>query len=194
MLNIITNRKEIAEAQKLLQQQLFEQLPERDREYTIGYQGGNLVFADLHADHKIWFIASIDEERTRYLNTFCLSNKLKIGTSNSIAVEINISSSGYNGRVAGLFARGDDDSIYLLHTGKIGGGRSGIGKEAFLKWGKFPLTSVLLHDNNSIEAILIGKLNSKNHYHLILLDLFMRLQNSRRPSQIKKLLIFHPQN
>ena len=44
----------------------------------------------------------------------------------NITVEINIT-----GRSAGLIVRDNDGKIFLLHSGKIGGGRPGIGKTRF---------------------------------------------------------------
>lgn len=158
MLVLLVEKSEIASAQKLLQDQLFAQLPQRGRKYTIGHQGGNLEVSDLHADHRIWFISSKSGER--YWNAFGLADRLNVSTSNSITVEINIPFSGENGRVAGLFARGDEGSLYLLHRGKIGGGKSGVGKQAFLDWSKLKLTAVQLPSGKIIEAFLVGKLDS----------------------------------
>jgi 5-methylcytosine-specific restriction protein A len=158
MLVLLVGKSEIASAQNLLQEKLFAQLPQRGGTYTIGYQGGNIEVSDLHADHRIWFLSSKSGER--YWNAFGLADRLNISTSNSITVEINSPFSGENGRVAGLFARGDDGSIYLLHRGKVGGGKLGVGKQAFLEWSKLTLTSVQLPGGGTIEAILIGKLNS----------------------------------
>jgi|JI10StandDraft_1071094.scaffolds.fasta_scaffold610649_1 5-methylcytosine-specific restriction enzyme A len=160
MLALLVGKAEISAAQNLLQQRLFEQLPQRDNTYVIGYQGGNIEASDLHADHRIWFLSSKSGER--YWNAFGLADRLNISTSNSITVEINSPFSGENGRVAGLFARGDDGSLYLLHRGKIGGGKSGIGKQAFLEWSNLTLTSVQTPDGRTFEAILIGKLDSRS--------------------------------
>jgi 5-methylcytosine-specific restriction protein A len=160
MLVLLVSESEIAAAQNLLQEKLFAQLPQRDGTYTIGYQGGNIEVSDLHADHRIWFRPNMSGER--YWNAFGLADRLNISTSNSITVEINSPFSGENGRVAGLFACGDDDSLYLLHRGKIGGGKSGVGKQAFLDWSKLERTAVQLPDGSTIEAILIGKLDSQS--------------------------------
>ena len=160
MFSLLVEKVEISAAQNLLQQKLFEQLPQRDNTYVIGFQGDNFEVSDLHADHRIWFLSSKSGER--YWNAFGLADRLKISTSNSITVEINSPFSGENGRVAGLFARGDDGSIYLLHRGKIGGGKLGIGKQAFLEWSNLTLVTVQRPDGRTFEAILIGKLDSRS--------------------------------
>ena len=52
--------------------------------------------------------------------------------NNNIVVEINIPVIP-DGRVGGVFVRQTSTGkIYLMHHGKIGGGRKGIGKTAFL--------------------------------------------------------------
>jgi hypothetical protein len=49
----------------------------------------------------------------------------------AITVEINPSYDGQDRRVGGLFARDDEKRLYLGPTGRVGGGRPGIGQEAF---------------------------------------------------------------
>ena len=158
MLVLLVGKSEIASAQQLLKSQLFAQLPQRNGKYTIGYQGGAIEASDLHADHRIWFFSNKSEER--YWNVFGLADKLSVSMSNSITVEINIPFDGENGRVAGLFARGNDGSFYLLHRGKIGGGKLGVGKQGFLNQSKLEFTTVQSSDGKTIEALLIGKLDS----------------------------------
>lgn len=41
--------------------------------------------------------------------------------------------SGTNRFIAGAFGEGPDGTVYLLHSGKIGGGKKGVGKRAFLE-------------------------------------------------------------
>jgi hypothetical protein len=56
-------------------------------------------------------------------------------TDLQISVEINIAYEGRNDQVAGFFARDNDTgTIYLLHSGRVGGGTKGVGKAAFLAW------------------------------------------------------------
>ncbi|MGH8428528.1 MAG: HNH endonuclease [Gammaproteobacteria bacterium] len=64
--------------------------------------------------------------------------------SNRIVTETNVALDGKSLRVAGLFAKDSDTgSIVLLHRGKVGGGRKGIGKTAFLSWYKGPTVSFI---------------------------------------------------
>ena len=50
-----------------------------------------------------------------------------------ITVEINVAYQSQSKNIAGYFARDSvSKSIYLMHSGKIGGGAKGVGKNAFL--------------------------------------------------------------
>jgi len=158
MLSLIVEKSEILFAQRMLEKQLFAQLPQRNESFTIGYQGGSLAVNNLHADRKIWFMPKKIE--SRHWNAFGLAKKLNSSTSNSITVEINIPLSGENGRIAGLFARDEKNSLYLLHRGKVGGGKRGVGKDAFLEWSQLTLTSVQLPSGKLIDAVLVGKIES----------------------------------
>jgi hypothetical protein len=52
----------------------------------------------------------------------------------TITVEINPPHEGENRHVAGLFARDEADRVYIAHTGKVGGGRAGIGMKTFRRF------------------------------------------------------------
>jgi hypothetical protein len=48
-----------------------------------------------------------------------------------LVCEVNSPFEGANRRVAGVFVRDSSGTLYLAHSGRVGGGRRGIGKEAF---------------------------------------------------------------
>ena len=84
--------------------------------------------------------------------------------SNNITVEVNPAIHGVNRRVAGLFAVDDKtDHTVLLHRGRIGGGKKGIGKSSFIEW--YPGTKVEFidpsHDYGEESAILVADLDSE---------------------------------
>ena len=83
--------------------------------------------------------------------------------SNNITVEVNPAIDGVNRRVNGLFAVDDKTGhTVLLHRGRIGGGRKGIGKTSFMGW--YPGTKVKFfdpsHDDSEESAILVADLES----------------------------------
>jgi len=53
-------------------------------------------------------------------------------TSLSITVEINPPKLDFDRRIGGLLVADGSDRVFLAHTGRIGGGRKGIGKDTFL--------------------------------------------------------------
>jgi hypothetical protein len=67
---------------------------------------------------------------SRYWNVFGVG-KPKANSSVPIACEINIPLKGIDMRVAGAFATDGTQDEILVHSGKIGGGRKGIGKQLF---------------------------------------------------------------
>ena len=79
-----------------------------------------------------------------------------------ITVEINPPHEGENRRVAGLFARDEENRIYIAHTGRVGGGRTGIGQNAFReflgphRWHEIETPSGLR------TAVLLGPIDSRD--------------------------------
>jgi hypothetical protein len=97
----------------------------------VGWPGGNDTFTLYHHPAEgFWAVLEPDREVGRY---WCA-----LGTEDPIpsrmvglVCEINSPFEGANRRVAGLFARDSSGTVYLAHSGRVGGGRRGIGKEAF---------------------------------------------------------------
>jgi len=52
-----------------------------------------------------------------------------------ITVEVNVPYQGREGGIAGFFARESTSGlVYLMHSGRVGGGMKGVGKTAWLSW------------------------------------------------------------
>jgi len=88
----------------------------------------------IHHNNEYWFgtgEVGTDVGVHRHWNSFGV-----YGTEGNlgISVEINIPISDNTQRVSGFFARDQDSgTLYLMHDGGIGGGRKGIGRDAFLE-------------------------------------------------------------
>ena len=81
--------------------------------------------------------------------------------SQTIVVEINIATDSNTARIGGFFAEDSETGdIFLMHSGKIGGGRLGIGKTPFLVWSKAKLVDVADEDENFQTGIAVGKLRT----------------------------------
>ena len=160
MLKLISNKSEIAKCQKIIEDLLKESLKKHE-ELTIGYQGGNLQ-NEVYYNESLWYSTLIlkdDATIPRYWNAFGIG-KREDGNQ-IIVVEINPALEGVTKQVAGLFAIDETTGDYfLLHRGKIGGGRKGIGKEAFKNWYRGKWVDVFDENKNKEEAILISSINS----------------------------------
>jgi hypothetical protein len=105
----------------------------------IGFPGGNMSLPLFSkGEEQLWFATEwlrIEAKIPRFWNGFGLFDPDR--TLQNIVVELNIASDSNNEQVAGFFAKDSvTGQVYLMHSGKVGGGRKGIGKSAFLTWSK----------------------------------------------------------
>lgn len=135
MFLLLENRKEIAVAQRKLEKAIradFRSKVEKD----IGYPGGRVVAAEVRTDGRYWFRSADhngkDVKIPRRLNWF---GRYSQSRGSSILVEINVPYVGRSDRSAGFFARDTNTGVvYLFHSGRVGGGRKGVGKKDFCAW------------------------------------------------------------
>jgi hypothetical protein len=80
-------------------------------------------------DLGIWFLSKKLTEN-RYWNAFGIGKPAK-GASISSTCEISFPLNGLDRRVTGAFVKDSTGRIFMVHRGKIGGGRKGIGKSLF---------------------------------------------------------------
>lgn len=125
----------------------------------VGFHGGS-VEAELHYSPKldIW-LAMAENLDNRYWNGFGIG-KPENGSLESLSTEINIPKYGINRRIGGAFGKSDSGNILILHRGKIGGGRSGIGKTLFENNYRGKFIPVIDGDRTNKMA-LIGELKSE---------------------------------
>ena len=203
MLKLITEKNEISKCQKEFASALKKDLSNKER-LTIGFQGGNFD-NEVFYNNDIWystiFLDADDVKIVRYWNGFGLG-KREDGNQ-IIVVEINPPFSGATKQVAGLFAKDERTGDYfVLHRGRIGGGRKGIGKETFKSWYRGKWVEVYDELGNQEEAILIGSLNSKK-LSVKIRDFVKEVakfkqevatgKNSRSAKNINKRLSFDPE-
>ncbi|MEM3421926.1 MAG: hypothetical protein QW315_06700 [Candidatus Hadarchaeum sp.] len=171
MLRLITSRNEIQKCQKEFENRLKKLLPKKER-LDIGFQGGKIT-NDVFYSGNLWYSTMILQHADipRYWNAFGLE-KRKDGNQ-IIVVEINPPVEGSTKQVAGLFAKDEiTNDLFILHRGKIGGGRKGIGKEKFKNWYRGKWVQVFDDQGNDEEAILISSISS--NYLLPKLTEFVR--------------------
>ena len=154
-----TNGKKVAQA--VLEGNLKSVLKSRGT-HNVGFPGGN-VDVDLYSEGygELWVAfggVSKDAAIPRYWNAYGVYEPHQ--STQSITVEINIALTSNSAQVAGFFAKDNETGdIFLMHSGKIGGGRSGIGKSAFLVWSKAKLVEVSAGDRQFRSGIAVGKIS-----------------------------------
>ena len=161
MLAVIHDAKAKRVAQATLEKNLKAAL-EREGRKNIGFPGGNFDRTIYSAgDKKLWCAFSYEPKEyavARYWNGFGIYNTDR--PAQTIVVEINIPTNSNSAVVAGFFAEDSETGdIFLMHSGRIGGGRAGIGKAAFLVWSKTKRVDVTSEDGSIRSGIAVGKLN-----------------------------------
>ena len=161
MLTLIEGEKEKKSAQKAVEAGLKEVLPNVGVR-NIGFPGGNTdrpVYAAGEGELYVAFSKPDANATTpRYWNAFGV---FQSGASaQEITVEINIAVDGKSARVAGFFAKDEVGNIYLMHTGRVGGGRKGIGRSAFLTWSMLELMEVHESTGRVRRGIAVAQVGS----------------------------------
>lgn len=147
MLAPIVGRQEIATAQEVFKKSLIRGA--RYLRRNVGFQGDQVKDVDIYwnAESGLW--AGFEELDSRYWNIFGIQDP-PTHKSLSITVEINVPVEGKDRRVAAFFAKDPRGLVYVVHSGKIGGGRTGIGKEGFLDFvGDDQMVSVRWDDKDT---------------------------------------------
>ncbi|UWQ40133.1 hypothetical protein K3718_11190 [Leisingera aquaemixtae] len=162
MLIRLSKKKDIEAAQRTLQLNI-QSSTNQIGSSTVGFRGGNMS-VDLYSNGsgEMWsaFEHIRDAKCPRYWNAFGIYDEASL--QQQIIVEINIPIKGDTRLVSGYFAKDlQTGAIYLMHTGKVGGGRKGIGKKAFLKFAQTAPTHTTDREGNSHFDYLIGRVDSK---------------------------------
>ena len=135
MLKYIEDTNDIARAHKKLQATIRRSFS-RTAVKDIGHPGGRERRSVVATDGRCWFWTTdhrgSDVVTKRRLNWFgVLSERPGV----SITVEVNTTYKGRDDRAAGFFARdARTGAVYFLHSGRVGGGAKGVGKNSFLTW------------------------------------------------------------
>ena len=134
MLSLLESRKEITAAQRALKATMRREFPKTETR-NITFRGGSFRDAQVFTNGSYWYHAANrageDAANPRFLNEFGFLGP----DSLQITVGISVLHEGRSGRVAGFFARETaTGAIFLMHSGRVGGGHPGVGGEAFRAW------------------------------------------------------------
>jgi hypothetical protein len=156
MYTLLESKDEIAQAQRKLEAS-FNRDFKRKVIKSIGYPGGTTSNAKVVSNGRYWFWSKdfddLELQNPRKLNWFGIFHEDR---DLQISVEINTPYQGINGQIAGYFARNNDTgSIYLFHSGRVGGGTTGVSKNAFLAWSDKKTEEVYDSEGNARSGILV---------------------------------------
>lgn len=112
----------------------------------------------------IWWTTYSVENRAhekRFENAFGVEEpKWETRYGHSIPCVIDVPFEGINRRIGGAYAVDDETNLYLLHRGRIGGGRMGIGKALFDE--NYRGERVRVQDGDmTLEMALVGELGTE---------------------------------
>jgi hypothetical protein len=156
MITVITNKTRIADLHKRFHKQLNKFLTERINCW-VGFPGGNFEDRVKYSQELNIWLSNFDHAN-RFWNGFGVGRPIE-GRNNTLNGEINFPYEGIYRRVAGAFAEEENGTILVLHRGKIGGGKPGIGKQYFTE--NFRGDFVIAIDGDrETEFCLIGELQS----------------------------------
>lgn len=130
----------------------------------LGYRNGVTESCKVLYKEGFWWSYDVVEgegvePEERHWNGFGV-DATKSGSLN-IVVEINFPLEGINRRVAGCFAQDEYGDIYIMHSGKIGGGGKGIGKDNFIAWHGYDRSEVMFSDGYSDLYYPVAKLKGR---------------------------------
>lgn len=156
MITVVSDKKEILQLHQQFQKKLKSSLV-KPVDCWVGHPGGN--FEDkVHYSDKLNIWLSHSKHDTRFWNGFGIGHP-KEGTNNSLVGEINFPFGGINRSIAGVFAVDEKQKVLVLHRGRIGGGKKGIGKDFFMNNFRGDFITATDGDRQN-EFCLVGELDS----------------------------------
>lgn len=157
----LTDELDVAEAYRAFADRITQGGEPIERQ--VGYRAGiERVTLIWHSNERLWVLLEPERLPNRYWCAFGIDDPQVLSLL-SITCEINSPRSGINRQCAGLFIRDDNGSIYLAHSGKVGGGRAGIGKSAFMRsWGGRDVVAVRFPDRQERDYIVLGRVDGQS--------------------------------
>jgi hypothetical protein len=160
MLQLASEDMDKKRVQKLLEMGLRSSLVRKGKR-NIGFPGGNRDCIVHAAGDDGWYAAFVRPDSNanspRYWNAFGVFHSGRKALD--IVVEINVEVGRNQKRVAGYFARdASSGDMYLMHSGLVGGGRTGVGKSAFLAWSKVGLVEVVDGEGKVRQGVPVARI------------------------------------
>lgn len=162
MYRVLSTEDDVFDAQVTLQLRLQALLPQV-RHHTFGHLG-KAYDEYVRTNGYLWCFHGLagDPEANRYWNPFGIFDPQ---APENIVVGINFPLSGKDRSIAGAFARDETNKeLEILHRGKVGGGKEGIGQSKFVEWFSTNHPERMVEtddvDGNARDLILVGAVRS----------------------------------
>lgn len=165
MITIITYKSEIKRLLTRFHKQLDQYLTESVRCW-VGYPSGS--FEDVvrySPELNIWKSHIDFNQVDKFWNGFGIGRPVQ-GKNHSLVGEINFPLEGIKRAIAGAFGIGENGKILVLHRGKIGGGKKGVGKSLFVDNFRGEFVYAIDNDRES-RFCLVGELSSEYFPHQV---------------------------
>ena len=161
MIELITKQQDI----KLYHAKFIKQLNsvfKKKIDCQVGYPGGNFVKTVKYSPLlNLWMLTF--EADNKYWNGFGSGKPAEDGM-NPITVEINFPLSGISRKISCAFAIENKKKILILHRGRIGGSKRGVGKNLFHNHFRGEYVHVI-EDGEETEFAVVAELNSGFFIH-----------------------------
>lgn len=165
MFSAITKKPELEKLQRAFDRKLRPYIT-KDCEIIVGHPGGNWEeTVHYSSELDIWWILAVESKGKRYWNAFGIGDPS--GQHVNIVVEINYPVVDANFYVASNWAKAENGGYFLFHSGKIGGGRKGIGQTAFMEQYTGGGTHIIDVSGYPRKTALIAELNDPNFAYQI---------------------------
>ena len=158
MLKVIADQPAIKKYTRLFVKK-FKPFIDETIKVKLGHQGASFSAKVLWSRKLgIWIFSSAIKE-VRYWNAFGLE-KPEVTNVLSITSEINFPWAGIDRKTGGAFAEDAWGNVFVIHRGKIGGGKKGVGKSLFEH--NYRGVWSFMEDGKSVTQVaIIGALNSR---------------------------------
>lgn len=121
MFHIIDDAETLAAAQLLFKEKIIAALPQTIRCTVAGIGGGFETEVHYSPELDLWYAQQIQEKKC--WNGFGIGAPVA-NKKVALAAEINFPADSINRALSGAFARDEDGCIFVLHRGKIRGGKA----------------------------------------------------------------------
>lgn len=157
MLKLITDQTDIKKYTRLFVKK-FKPFIDETIKVKLGHQGASLPAKVLWSKKLGIWLYSHPISEVRYWNAFGRGKPKEAGILSTTAA-INFPWQGIDRKTGGAFAKDSWGNIFVIHRGKIGGGKKGVGKSLFEH--NYRGIWSFMEDGDSITQVaVIGALNS----------------------------------